>query len=291
VAVTNGLVLPIPELTDTADGPDAISDLANAVEDYFFDRILPPGVTRWSTFHWGSGASFPTVLQGAKVGDLYYHTGLACTMRAINPGATTPVWRQAEPAIVASKTARDAVSTNYSALLYEGFEIHVQTVAGPPVIPGNKYRWSGSAWTSLESLPRVLVTRTSATSAPGSTETILAWDVASTSVPSRLIIPENGEYDLWIAGSWALSANPGGLAMGARINGSLNTQWIDLRPSQPYYFSAQQGVLKGLQLVANDYVEFTILQNSDSSRAFTQPGVIPGNPQPFVRASVQLAVR
>lgn len=150
MAVTNGLALPIPELTDTADGPDGFSDLANAVEDYVLDRILPAGVTRYPPHHWGSGTSLPTATMGAKTGDLYLHTGLVCTMRCITPGNTTGtnIWRQAEIAIVASLTARDAIGTNYSALLYEGFEVQVQTVAGPPVVPGQKNRWTGIAWGS-----------------------------------------------------------------------------------------------------------------------------------------------
>lgn len=148
MGATDALKLPIPELTDTADGPDAISDLANAVEDYVYDRVLPSGVTRYPLHFWGSGTALPTSVSGAKAGDTYYHTGLACTMRCISPGATaaTNIWRQAEVAIVANLATRDAMSANYSAILHDGFEVEVLAVTGPPALPAAKYRWQTNSW-------------------------------------------------------------------------------------------------------------------------------------------------
>lgn len=145
MAVTNGLALPIPELTDTADGPDAISDLANATEDYVYDRILPAGVTRYLLHHWGAGTTLPTAAQGVKVGDTFTHTGLACTMRAVDPTATTPVWRQVTMAEVGTIAARDAISTNYTALLHPGFRVRQTDV-------GILWEWTGTAWTSVTTL-------------------------------------------------------------------------------------------------------------------------------------------
>lgn len=145
MAVTNGLALPIPELTDTADGPDAISDLANATEDYVYDRILPAGVTRYLTHHWGAGTAFPTAAQGVKAGDTFTHTGLACTMRAVDPTATTPVWRQITMAEVASLAARDAISTNYTALLHQGFRVRQTDL-------GILWEWTGAYWTALSTI-------------------------------------------------------------------------------------------------------------------------------------------
>jgi hypothetical protein len=119
VGATNALLLPIPELTEMADGPDAISDLANAVEDYVYDRVLPSGVVRYPTHHWGAGTSFPTTVNGVKVGDTYHHTGLACLMAYQGPG-----WVQVNASTVANKAARDAMSTNYSSLLHGGFRVY-----------------------------------------------------------------------------------------------------------------------------------------------------------------------
>lgn len=77
MAATNALALPIPELTQLADGPDAFSDLANAVEDYFYDRITPAGVTRTPTYYWGAGTTPPDPgsTAGLQRGDTYWHTG------------------------------------------------------------------------------------------------------------------------------------------------------------------------------------------------------------------------
>jgi hypothetical protein len=135
VGATDALLLPYPELTEAADGPNAVSRLANAVEDYFYDRILPVGVTRYATYHWGSGTTFPTAVQGARVGDTYFHTGLGCRMKFDGTA-----WAQdgvmATPANVA---ARDAISTNYSALLYPTFRVRVADT-------GRIWEWTGSFW-------------------------------------------------------------------------------------------------------------------------------------------------
>lgn len=133
MAVTNGLALPIPELTDTADGPDAISDLANAVEDYVYDRILPTGVTRYPTHHWGSGTGFPSAGL-PKAGDTYLHNGLGCMMRY-----NGTAWRQAEMTTVSSSAARIAISDNYSTLLHQGFEVYNSDT-------GNRRQWDSGAW-------------------------------------------------------------------------------------------------------------------------------------------------
>jgi hypothetical protein len=76
VGATDALALPFPELTETADGPDAFSDLADAIEDYFYDRTLPAGITRMPSYFWGSGVTPPaTTTAGLMRGDTYYHTG------------------------------------------------------------------------------------------------------------------------------------------------------------------------------------------------------------------------
>jgi hypothetical protein len=138
VATTDGLKLPIPELTDSADGPSAFSQVNNAVEDYLYDRILPTGVTRYPTHYWGAGTTFPTT--GLKAGDSYYHTGLVCLMRY--DGAN---WRQAERAEVANATARNAISNGFPTLLYQGFRVQQLDVAVT-------WAWTGTAWQAMTSV-------------------------------------------------------------------------------------------------------------------------------------------
>lgn len=131
--LTNGLSLPIPDLTEAADGPDAIGDLANAIEDYVYDRILPAGVTRYPNHHWGAGTSLPTLAQGARAGDRYRHTGLGCRM--VFDGTN---WLQDEISVVGNAAARDAISTNYGSLLYYGFRVRADL--------NRTYEWTGGFW-------------------------------------------------------------------------------------------------------------------------------------------------
>lgn len=137
MGATDALKLPIPELTDTADGPDAISDLANAVEDYAYDRILPTGVTRYPNHHWGSGTTMPLPANGLKVGDTFTHTGLGtdgCMMRYTVAG-----WRQAEIPRFATQAALTAAITNYAALVNRGFEAFQEDRL-------YRRRWDGQVW-------------------------------------------------------------------------------------------------------------------------------------------------
>lgn len=101
MGTTNALALPFPELTETADGPDAFSDLANAVEDYFYDRILPAGVTRVPRYHWGDGITPPaTTAPGLRIGDTYFHTN-----QGVMLAFTGTEWRQAGFPTAGSDTA------------------------------------------------------------------------------------------------------------------------------------------------------------------------------------------
>lgn len=88
--------------------------------------------------HWGTGTSFPA--SGRITGDLYVHTGLACTMRFNGTS-----WVQAEDSTVSSSTARTNISTTYSALLYQGFRV-VQTDLS--LI----WAWNGSDWALVRSM-------------------------------------------------------------------------------------------------------------------------------------------
>lgn len=134
---TNGVLLPIPELTESADGPKAVSDLSNAIEDYFFDRIISAaqataGVARYLAYHWGAGTTLPS---GGllRIGDTYQHNGLRCLVRW-----NGTIWRQIEPAVVATAAERDTISTTYAALLHMGFKV---TVTGT-----GDFEWGGTTW-------------------------------------------------------------------------------------------------------------------------------------------------
>jgi hypothetical protein len=135
VAATDGLKLPIPEITDTADGPDAISDLANAVEDYVLDRLMPTGIVHYGPHHWGTGTVYPTTAAGVRPFDTYYHSGLVCLMRY--DGTT---WTQAARSVVTTPAARAAISTNYAGLLHDGFTVWDST---------SKLEWRWNVATTL----------------------------------------------------------------------------------------------------------------------------------------------
>lgn len=112
MAVTNGLSLPIPELTEDADGPKAFSDLANGVEDYVLDRILPAGVTHAPSHFWGSGTTFPLAAAGLRAGDTFFHSTYSCLFTFI----TGTTWRQAHKPTYANFASLPAASG-----LYDGF--------------------------------------------------------------------------------------------------------------------------------------------------------------------------
>ena len=133
MGTTTNLKLPWPELTDAVDGPGSFEDLAQGIEDYFFNRILPAGITRSPVYHWGSGASFPA---RPAIGDTFTHTALGPSLMRWNGAA----WRQVEPADVASVSARNVISINQSALLHPNFQVR-QTDTG------EAWRWDGaSTW-------------------------------------------------------------------------------------------------------------------------------------------------
>jgi hypothetical protein len=90
VGATPNLVLPYPELTETADGPDAFSDLALAVENWAYNRSAPPGA-RFPAHFWGSGATPPATNNAAlRPGDLYHHATMKVMLVFTGQG-----WRQA----------------------------------------------------------------------------------------------------------------------------------------------------------------------------------------------------
>lgn len=176
MALTDALKLPIPELTETADGPDAFSDLANAVEDWAYDRILPAGVTRYLPHYWGPLASFPTT--GIKAGDTFRHTALGGAMlEAIVDGGGAGNWRLLLPGEVAGKAARDALSADLTlrAVFPPGFRVREADT-------GRTLEWS---------VP------------------LSIWHIVSGQKPYFLAHPKSGDVAQPISGGWQEIFVPG----------------------------------------------------------------------------------
>lgn len=94
----------------------------------------------------GSGTSLPNT--DLRRGDVYYHTGLVCLMVYTGAG-----WRQATRTMVVDIAARDAISTTYSAVLYDGFTVWVETL-------DKLSTWTGTAWDQVASMRRWLQSST-----------------------------------------------------------------------------------------------------------------------------------
>jgi hypothetical protein len=148
VGSTNGVLLPIPELTESADGPKAISDLSNAIEDYFFDRIIPSGLSqaRIASYNWGSVATLPTT--GAKFGDTCYHTGLGSWMICHADGGGT--WRQLRPGLAATEAAIGAIASTpaLAALMHQGFTYVCADTKARAEWDGTRFLFFDTAWQS-----------------------------------------------------------------------------------------------------------------------------------------------
>ena len=156
MGVTTNLKLPYPELTDAVDGPTSFDALAQGVEDYFYRRILPSGVTRMPVYNWGAGSSFPS---GAAAGDTFTHQGLGPSLMRWNGAA----WRQAEPAEVANQTQREALSSGANAsLLYSGFAVHQADT-------NITYEWDGTGSWNVRNRQLILTGNGTITLAAGAT--------------------------------------------------------------------------------------------------------------------------
>jgi hypothetical protein len=142
VGVTPGLKLPYPELTEIADGPDALNDLATAVEGYTYNRVLPAGVTRMPGYYWGERNTAPLYTEGARIGDTYWDLGVYCLRRArYGTSPTAIIWEQAGESVVANETVRRALSTN-QATRDRLSTSHVVRVEDS----GFTWRWQSNQW-------------------------------------------------------------------------------------------------------------------------------------------------
>lgn len=141
MAETQNLKLQIPELTETADGPDAFRDMAQGIEDYVYNRILPTGVLRAPEAYWGASGSLPNNA-AVRVGDTATHTGLRSLMVCIGLTANGPTWDQLRPATVATLAERNVISSQFKDILPFGFTV-IQDPTGqyPRVWEWRAYYW------------------------------------------------------------------------------------------------------------------------------------------------------
>lgn len=138
----------------------------------------------------------------------------------------------------------------------------------------NLWRLSGDL-VSLDK-PRVTARRSTSAAVAGSTETPVTFTgissrstaaMWSASNPTRLVATEDGEYDLSAYVPWASSANVGAVSTSYRINGlTTRRSYMDGRSSNTYYGSEQTPMFRGIDLVAGEYVEVYVLQNTDTTR-------------------------
>lgn len=193
MGVTTNLKLPYPELTDAVDGPSSFDALAQGIEDYFYRRIMPTGITRMPVYNWGSGSAYPS---GAAAGDTFTHLSLGPSLMRWN-GAS---WRQAEPAEVPNKTARLAISAGNPALLYSGFAVHQ---ADTNVI----YEWDGNGTWNVRTRQLIVTGSGQASLAVGQNSTTVPIAFGSTFAqpPTVLVTPtgSSADYEFVV---WALSA-------------------------------------------------------------------------------------
>jgi hypothetical protein len=193
LGVTTNLKLPYPELTDAVDGPSSFDALAQGVEDYFYRRILPAGITRMPVYNWGAGSAYPS---GAAAGDTFTHQGLGPSLMRWNGSA----WRQAEAAEVPNKTARLALSTGANAsLLYSGFAVH-------QVDTNVIYEWDGTGSWNVRN--RQLILSGTGTIAIGAAGTMGSVEI---DFPVAFAQPPNVQLTLigttGVAYSWQLFAD------------------------------------------------------------------------------------
>lgn len=157
--------------------------------------------------------------------------------------------------------------------------------AGAPPVFDGQYRdhptrglerGKGGAWTDPLARPRAVVTRTSNYDAAGTVNNIVPWAAATTrstpgmwsaGAPTRVTIPETGEYDVTTFVPWSSNAAQGGRTHGVRRNGVVGDTPFLAGTNQgaaAWYGSEQAGNYPGWELTAGDYLELVVIQNAVS---------------------------
>lgn len=149
--------------------------------------IYRPSV-KTANFYWGSGTSFPST--GVGFGDTYFHTGLNGLFRY-----NGTAWRHQGPVQVADATARNTMSTNYSGILYPGFQVRQND-------NGYTLEWDGAKWFKTPGIPTLVYQNENAgisgTIAPGTVAAgmINALGPIPAQVPGAIRVQVAGQISL-----------------------------------------------------------------------------------------------
>lgn len=258
MALTDGLKLPIPDLTQSADGPAAVNDLANAMEDWAYDRILPSGVTRAPTLYWGSVTVLPSGTSVKRGDTAYYST---YSVMVMYDGAN---WRQCEIPTVSPGSGDTVVGfyhgqvRDHSVLGFQRWDAN-NTVwgsvdLGKPLAMLNGVNASGGiasgAWTNVP-LPTVRK----------------SIGVDTTTTSNRVTIQKAGWYNVHGIVSFAIATGSGA---GRRIAGYYVNGVIAPFGQGTVYATVSNGSnvvgpVTPMLLSAGDYVQLFAYQDSGAA--------------------------
>lgn len=250
MGTTPNLKLPFPELTDVLDGPDAISDLASATEDYFYNRNLPAGVVRAPSYHWGAGTDYPVA--GVRVGDTFVRSDLGQALMRWNGTA----WRQTETVelLLAQRLALGAGS------LPKGF--HVLETDTRRIV-----RWDGTKWQLAGgTVPLVTVARGSNGAFPQvNVWTGFGWDITTPDTTdasmfnsanfTRLVAPFDGSYQATFQTGFGGGAGPRYLGLRATTAAGVRLKRGTSRPLTGSDSATEMLTTSAFRLLAGEYVE------------------------------------
>lgn len=142
-------------------------------------------------------------------------------------------------------------------------------------------RWNGAAWVSAVDKPRCTVIRSSNVDMTGGAANQFPWTgvtAASTAGmwsaanPTRITVPETGEYDVRTFCPWAMNVAQGGRTHGIRRNG-ITAETIYLaghNQAANAWYGAEQGGVYTMPLNAGDYLEMIAMQNAQTVLAVLQ---------------------
>lgn len=252
------------------NGKAADSEKLDGINSTEFMRVSDNSFGRYR----GAGDALPTL--NLRAGDLYYYAGASQMLMYYGSGIG---WRYLGPASVGTYTNRDNLIH-----LHVGMEVKI--AADNSVWERRSRVVSGSAtpyWARISNeTVRATLRRASALTLTG--ETVLSFSSASakttagmwsSSQPTRVVIPETGDYDVSIhltIPPTSGSNGDGALEVKARINNEPTREFrIGTERLQIWYPITMSAVAKGVSLVKDEYLVFYARQNGDATRN-SEPG-------------------
>jgi len=276
VAAGTGVACGVIDITTAVE---TLTFAANGGGTDRFDAVV-------ASFDWSNGSVAFRIVQGTGVIPTVVRTGTTVDTAKINwlPGTRYD-------AVLGVIRVRPGVTILAPADLYDcrpwgqWSQLTVATVSRKEAIDldaggqvkatdtGQVWQWTGSAWAcavarasvsraTLQAIPTGGDYISFSTQTAGSTSGL--W--SATANPTRITVPDAGEYAISIQAAFALSLNAGGVGVGYRVNGTGSVTYLDLRASNTSFDSAAGAIVKGIALNANDYVEIYALQNTDATR-------------------------